>query len=171
MEALPRTGGGLTELMHAARVETRRIREENKGDFIGEQRAVLARLTSAELISDDEAETLLGLYKIGFEAGEGKGDAQRAYFQTRDVFDKMVGGGHASPVALVIASAAVGSFEVTEGSDGAPTVMAFKQSYGAAGAAIGAGIGGLLGGPAGAVLGGEIGGLIGGIVDDKKSPK
>lgn len=171
MEALPKTGGGLTELMHAARVETRRIREENKGDLVSEHRAVLARLTSAELITDGEADTLLGLYKIGYEAGEGRGDAAEAFFRSRDVFDKMVGGGHASPVALVIASAAVGSFELGEGDDGTPTVMAFKQSYGAAGAAIGAGIGGLLGGPAGAVLGGEIGGLIGGIVDDKKSPK
>jgi hypothetical protein len=168
METPSRTGTGLTDLMHAARVETRRVMDENKGDFIGDHRAILARLTAAELVTVEEADTLLGLYKLGFEAGEPKGDAQRAFFESRAIYTRMLAGGHASPVALVIASAAVGSFDVGEGSDGTPTVAVYRQSYGQAGAAIGAGLGALLGGPAGAVLGGEIGGLIGGIVDEKK---
>ncbi|ALE05784.1 hypothetical protein AL755_10395 [Arthrobacter sp. ERGS1:01] len=155
-------------MMNAARVETRRIMAENKGDFVSEQRAILARLTAAELITVEEAETLLSLYKTGFEAGEPRGDAQRAYFESRKIHAKMLAGTHVSPVALVIAAAAVGSFELSEGDDGTTTVTMARQSYGQAGAAIGAGIGSLLGGPAGAVLGGEIGGVIGGIIDDKK---
>ncbi len=76
----------------------------------------------------------------------------------------MVVSGTASPVAMVVASAAVGSFNLSEGPDGAPVITVYRQSYGQAGAAIGAGIGALLGGPAG----GEVGSLIGGIFDDKK---
>jgi hypothetical protein len=171
MEFTPNPGTGMSDAMHAARAETRRIMAENKGDLVAEQKAVLARLTTAKLITDTEAKTLLSLYKIGFEAGEPKGNAQRAYFASRDIYSKLAVSGTASPVALVVASAAVGSFELVNDPKGSPTVVAFKRSYGQSGAAIGAGIGAILGGPAGAILGGEIGGLIGGIVDDKKDKK
>ncbi|MDJ0349679.1 hypothetical protein [Cryobacterium sp. PH29-G1] len=171
MEFTPNPGTGMSDAMHAARTETRRIMAENKGDLVAEQKAVLARLTTAKLITDTEAKTLLALYKIGFDAGEPKGNPQRAYFESREVYSKLAVSGTASPVALVIASAAVGSFELVDDPKGPPTVVAFKRSYGQSGAAIGAGIGAILGGPAGAILGGEIGGLIGGIVDDKKDKK
>lgn len=159
---------GMTDLMHAARAEARRVMEENKGDFVAEHRVILQRLVSADLIRDDEAATLLRLYQVGFEAGEGKGEPAAAFFTSRDIYDELAASTTTSPVALVVAAAAVGSFEISPGTDGAPVVTAYARSYGQALAGIGAGIGSLLGGPAGAVLGGEIGGLIGGIVDDKK---
>jgi hypothetical protein len=171
MEFIANAGTGMTDVMHAARVEARRVIDENKGDFVGEHKVLLARLTEAELITGDEANTLLELYRIGFEAGEEKGDPQRAFFESRELYGTMAASGKASPVALVIASAAVGSFDLSEDPKGSPTIAVYKRSYGQSGAAIGAGIGAILGGPAGAVLGGEIGGLIGGIVDEKKGKK
>ncbi|QUW17964.1 hypothetical protein [Agrococcus sp. Marseille-Q4369] len=158
-------------LMHAARAEARRVMEASKGDLISDHEAVLDRLQAAELIDGDEARTLLELYRIGFEAGEGKADAQRAFFESRSIYDRMAASGTTSPVALVVASAAVGSFEVSPGDDGSTTVAIARQSYGSSLAGIGAGIGAMIGGPAGGALGGAIGGLIGGIVDEKKDKK
>jgi hypothetical protein len=171
MELTSNTGIGMTDAMHAIRAETRRVIDESKGDLIAEQKIVLARLTTAELITDEEADTLLGLYKIGYEAGEGNGNVQRAFFESRDTYDKMAASGTASPVALVIASAAVGSFDLVEDSEGSPTIAVYARSYSQAGAAIGAGIGAYFGGALGAMIGGEIGGLIGGVVDEKKGKK
>ncbi|WP_129545548.1 hypothetical protein [Arthrobacter dokdonensis] len=168
MESTPAIVVGLPDLMHAARVEARGIMEEFKGDYVAEHRAVLARLSAAEVISEDEAETLLGLYRLGYEAGEPKGNPQRAYFETRDIYAKMLAGNKPSPVALVIASAALGSFEVSVFPEGSTTVTIARVSYGSSLSGIGAGIGTLLGGVPGGVLGGAIGGLIGGIIDDKK---
>lgn len=168
METTPASIVGLPDLMHAVRVEARGIMEENKGDYVAEHRAVLARLTAAEVIGDDEAETLLGLYKLGYEAGEPKGNAQRAYFETRDVYAKMLAANKPSPVALVLASAALGSFEVSVDPGGTTTISIARVSYGSSMAGIGAGLGTLLGGVAGGVLGGAIGGLLGGMIDDKK---
>jgi len=159
---------GISDGMHAARAETRRIIDANKGDLVAEYKDIQARLIAADLISSEEAATLVQLYKIGFEAGEGKRDPQKAFFESRDTYNEMAARGPTNPVALVIASAAVGSYQISEGDDGSATVTIARQSYGQAGAGIGAGIGAILGGPAGAVLGGEIGGLIGGIIDDKK---
>jgi hypothetical protein len=164
-------GTDIAGLMHATRIEARRIMDENKGDLVCDHKAILDRLETADLITGEEARTLLDLYKIGYEAGEPKADAQRAYFQSRDMYSKLAGSGKASPVALVVASAAVGSFEISENPEGSTTVTIARVSYGSSLAGIGAGIGSLLGGPAGGVLGGAIGGLIGGIVDDKKGKK
>lgn len=174
MEITPSAIVGLPELMHAVRAETRQVMTDHRGDYVVEHKAVLARLSAADLITDGEAETLLELYKIGYDAGEPKGDPQRAYFTTRDEYAKMLAARNTSPVALVVASAALGSFEITDGADGSggtPTITIARVSYGSSLAGIGAGIGSLLGGPAGGVLGGAIGGLLGGIVDDKKSKK
>lgn len=171
MELSPSTVVGLPDLMHAGRVEARRVMAEHKGNYVAEHKVLLARLKATELISEKEAQTLLGLYKIGYEAGEPKGNAQRAYFETRDVYGKMLAGGEASPVALVIASVALGSFEVSEDPQGSTTVSIARVSYGSSLAAIGAGLGSLIGGAAGGVLGGAIGGFLGGIVDDKKDKK
>jgi len=113
----------------------------------------------------------VNLYKLGYEAGEPKANAQRAYFQSRSIYSEMAASGQTSPVALVVASAAIGSFELNENDDGSTTVTIARTSFGSSLAGIGAGIGALLGGPAGGVLGGAIGGLLGGIVDDKKGKK
>ena len=171
METSTYLGTDIAGLMHAARAEARRIMEANKGDVVSDHKAILDRLEAGGLITGEEVQTLLELYKIGYEAGEPKGNAQRAYFQSRGIYNKLAAGGKASPVALVVASAAVGSFEITENPEGSTTVTMARVSYGSSLAGIGAGIGSLLGGPAGGVLGGAIGGLIGGIVDDKKDKK
>ncbi|WP_425845041.1 hypothetical protein [Agrococcus sp. TSP3-2-1] len=170
-EHQPHTMIDIAGLMHAARAEARRVMEASNGDLISDHEAVLDRLQAAELIDGDEARTLLELYRIGFEAGEGKADAQRAFFESRSIYDRMAASGTTSPVALVVASAAVGSFEVSPGDDGSTTVAIARQSYGSSLAGIGAGIGAMIGGPAGGALGGAIGGLIGGIVDEKKDKK
>ena len=164
-------GTDIAGMMQAARAEARRIMEANNGDLVADHKAILDRLEAAELITDEEVQTLLALYKLGFEAGEGKGDPQRAFFESREVYGKLAAGGKASPVALVVASAAVGSFDIAVNPEGTTTVTIAKVSYGSSLAGIGAGIGSLLGGPAGGVLGGAIGGLLGGIVDDKKGKK
>lgn len=171
METSTYLGTDIAGLMHATRAEARRIMEENKGDLVSDHKAILDRLETGGLITHDEARTLLDLYKIGYEAGEPKADVQRAYFQSRDIYSKLAASGKASPVALVVASAAVGSFEISENPEGSTTVTIARVSYGSSLAGIGAGIGSLLGGPAGGVLGGAIGGLVGGIVDDKKDKK
>jgi hypothetical protein len=171
MESPTYLGTDIAGLMHAARAEARRIMDENKGDVISDHRAILDRLETGGLITNEEAQTLLELYKLGFEAGEPKGDAGRAYFQSREIYSKLAASGKASPVALVVASAAVGSFEISANPEGSTTVTIARVSYGSSLAGIGAGIGSLLGGPAGGVLGGAIGGLVGGIVDDKKGKK
>ncbi|MEB0014761.1 hypothetical protein QN416_24505, partial [Glaciimonas sp. Cout2] len=66
MEAPTYLGTDIAGLMHAARAEARRIVEANKGDMISDHKAILDRLEAAELITDDEVQTLLGLYKLGF---------------------------------------------------------------------------------------------------------
>ncbi|GEK80865.1 hypothetical protein [Agrococcus baldri] len=171
MEHGPYLGTDIAGLMHAARAEARRVMASTKGDMVGDHRAILERLEVADLITHEEAGTLLDLYRMGYEAGEGKGDAQRAFFATRGTYDRLAASGTASPVALVLASASVGSYEVAPGDDGSTTVTIARQSYGTSLAGIGAGIGAVIGGPIGGTLGGAIGGLIGGIVDEKKDTK
>jgi hypothetical protein len=106
MESATYLGTEIAGLMQAARAESRRIIDANKGDMVSERRAILDRLEAAELITDDELKTLLELYRIGYEAGKGKSDVQRAFFESRDIYDKLAAGSKASPVALVVASAA-----------------------------------------------------------------
>jgi hypothetical protein len=171
MDTTPNLGIGMTDAMHAARAEARRVMDANKGDLVGEHKVLLTRLTDAAVISDEESRTLLELYRLGYEAGEAKGEPRSAFFRSREIYDRMAADGKAGPVALVLASAALGAFELEESPEGTPTVVVYKRSYAQSGAAIGAGIGALLGGAGGAILGGEIGGLIGGIVDEKKDDK
>ena len=161
-------GTDIAGLMHSARMEARRVTDANKGDLVSDHKAILDRLETADLITDEESRTLLELYRLGYVAGEGKADVQQAYFDSRDTYDKLAATGKASPVALIMASASVGSFEISQSPEGSPTFAIARQSYGSALSGIGAGIGAIIGGPAGATLGAAIGGLVGGIVDDKK---
>lgn len=170
-EGSPYLGTDIAGLMHASRAEARRVMAESKGDLVLDHRAILDRLHAADLITEEEVHDLLALYRLGYEAGEPKGDAERAYFATRDAYDRMAASGTASPVALVVASASLGSFELSPDPGGGTTVAIARQSYGSSLAGIGAGIGALIGGPAGGALGGAIGGLLGGIVDEKKDKK
>lgn len=172
MEKAAHTVIGMTEGMRAARAETRRIIDANKGDFVAEQKEVLTRLHEADLISAEEVETLVQMYRHMVEASHDKGDVTRAYFSTREIHDRMAANLATSPVALVVAGATLGAFEVDPDPDGgAPTVTVYRISYGGALAGIGAGLGALLGGPGLGVLGGQIGGFLGGIIDDKKGDK
>src|SRR4051794_3480016 len=115
-------GTDIAGMMHAARTEARRIMNENKGDLVADHKAILDRLEAAELITDTEVKTLLDLYRLGYEAGEGKGDVQRAFLQSREIYGTLAASGTASPVALVVASAAVGSFEISANPEGSTTV-------------------------------------------------
>jgi len=172
MDTTAHTAIGMTDGMRAARAETRRIIEESKGDFVAEQKEVLLRLHEADLITAEEVEILVQLYRHVIEASHDKGDVTRSYFDARTVHDRLAANIATSPVALVVAGATLGAFEVEPDPDGgAPTVVVYRVSYGGALAGIGAGLGALLGGPAGGVLGGQIGGFIGGIIDDKKGDK
>lgn len=172
MDTTAHTAIGMTDGMRAARAETRRIIEESKGDFVAEQKEVLLRLHEAGLITAEEVETLVQLYRHVIEASHDKGDVTRSYFDARTVHDRLAANVATSPVALVVAGATLGAFEVEpDPNGGAPTVVVYRVSYGGALAGIGAGLGALLGGPAGGVLGGQIGGFIGGIIDDKKGDK
>ena len=171
MENYAPVRAGMSDLMHAARTEALRIMSETKGDHVREHELVLQRLVAADVIGGGDAESLLGLYKIGYEAGQGKGDPRRAFFASRDIYNKIAASPQPNPVSLIIASAAIGSFDLSEGPDGSIVVTVYALSYGQQGAAIGAGIGTLLGGAVGGMLGGEIGGLIGGIFDSKGKGK
>jgi hypothetical protein len=109
------------------------------------------------------------LAEIGHEVGTGKKkSAKEGYFESRDLYNELVVSGEASPVALVIASSAVGSYEIKEDSGGAGGVV-FSKSAGdweGRGTAIGGLIGAAVGGAAGAAIGGLIGGAVGHAVDE-----
>lgn len=167
----PHTVIGIADGMHAARVEARRIIDESKGDLVAEQDMLLSRLAEAGLIRAEERESLLRIFRVGHEASRDKGDVPRAFFEARRMHAQLAASGTASPVALLVASATVGAFDVEADEEGTPTVVVYKFSYGPHLTAIGAGIGALIGGAAGGILGGEIGGFIGGIIDSKKDDK
>ena len=161
---------GMPDLMRAVRAEASRVMKETKGDLVGELDMLLGRLVDAELIRRDEVGPLLELYKVSLQAGQDKGDPTRAYFDARGRYDKLAGQGP-SPVALIVAGASLGSFDLELADDGTPTVVVYRVSYGTHLAAIGASVGVLLGGAVGGVLGGQIGGFLGGIIDEKKDDK
>lgn len=171
MESSTYLGTDIARLMLTGRSEARRIADAHKGHRVGDHKAILDRLQTGGLITGKEAQVLLDLCQVGYEAGKPKADVQRAYFQSRKMYSELAASGTASPVALVVTSAAVGSFEINENLEESTTVTTARASYGFSLAGVEAGIGALLGGSAGGVLGGAIGGLRGGIVDDKKDKK
>jgi hypothetical protein len=159
-------GVGVSDLQHAARAEIDRILKETKGDELAQSKLLIARMRELNLITDAEVAAVSRLAEVGFEAGAGKRSAREAYFESRDLYNKLLAGGEASPVALVLASSAVGSYSITENPDGSGVVVFAKSggNWEGRGAAAGAIIGSLWG-PGGAAVGGAVGGLVGAAVD------
>lgn len=138
------------------------------GNPLEETKLLHHRLRELDLVQDHEVELLSRLAELSFETAEGKRSAQSAYFEARDIYNGMLASAPASPVALTIASGSVGSYTISQSSDGSGAVIFASNNGGYwehRGAAAGAIIGGVLGGPTGAALGGAIGGLVGAVVD------
>ncbi len=171
MDTMLRGVTGMSDLMHAARAEASSVTKKTKGDLVAELDLLLDRLVEAGILQPEETRQLLELYRITYEAGQEKGEPTRAFFDVRSRYDRLAADGSTSPVALVIAGAALGSFDLELEADGTTTVAVYRASYGTQLAAIGASIGVIVGGAIGGVLGGQIGGLLGGIIDDKKGDK
>jgi hypothetical protein len=107
--------------------------------------------------------------EVGYEVAAEKTSATEAYLETRDLYNDLLAGGGASPVALALASSSVGSYSISQDSDGSKTIVMAKTSTwedrgGKAGTLIGAAVGGVTG----AVIGGVVGGLVGAVVDECK---
>ena len=164
-------GVGVGDLQHAALAEARRIMREAKGDRHVAAVLMFDRLGEMGLISESERGVLVKMHDADAESSvERKGGSPggtSAYFTVRGFYDEMLTKGGASPVALVLASGLVGSYEPVPSDDGTTVIYAKSNgNYEATLAAAGAIIGGVFGGGPGAALGGAIGGVIGKIVDD-----
>ena len=167
MELTPTIGVGVSDLQHAARAEIDRIIKKTNGNELAQIKLLIERLRELNLITGTEIAALFRLAEVGYEAGTGKRSAKEAYFESRDLYNKLLAGGKASPVALVLASSAVGSYSITESPNGSGTVV-FAKGVGfweGRGAAAGAAIGTAIGGPGGALIGGAVGGIVGAAVD------
>lgn len=166
---------GMSDLMHAMRVETRRIMAAADGDLVVEHELILDRLVDAGAVRRSECEHLLTIFRHVHEAGEGKHDPATAYLAVRSTYDRLAGDPQVSPVAVIVAGAGLGSFQLEAAGDagggGSLGVSVARVSNGQQLSGIGAAIGVILGGVAGGVLGGAIGGYIGGMLDDKKDKK
>ena len=167
MELTPAVGVGVSDLQHAARAEITRIIKESKGDELVQSRLLLGKLRDLELVTEKEMASLRKLAEIGHETGTGKRKPAEAYLASRDLYNELLAGGRASPVALVLASSAVGSYSATENPDGSGGVVFAKSggNWEGRGAAAGAVIGSIWG-PAGAAVGGAVGGIVGHAVDE-----
>jgi hypothetical protein len=169
-------GVGVADLQQAALAEARRLMREAGGDRRVATGLVFERLHDLGWVSASERETLQKMHEVGTPfarpEGGGKGsrpDATRAYLEVRDMYHALLTRGDASPVALVLAAGAVGSYEPVPGDDGTTVVYAkSNRSYQGILGGAGAIIGGAIGGAAGAAIGGAIGGVVGTIVDDCK---
>jgi hypothetical protein len=167
LEFNPAIGVGVGDIQHAVRAEVERILKETKGDELAQTKVIHGMLRTRGLLTEAEVRTANKLAQIGIEAGKGKRDARAAYFESRDLYNGLLAKGDASPVILALASSAVGSFSITEGTDGSPGVV-FKKSDGSwekRGIGLGAAIGAIWG-PLGAGIGGAVGGAVGAAVDE-----
>jgi outer membrane protein with glycine zipper len=166
MELAPMIGVGASDLQHALRAEVDRIVRETKGNALAQSKLLIGMLRERNLINDKEVAALNNLAEAGHEAGAGRIAAKAAYFASRDLYNKLLASPGASPVALALASSAVGSYSITQGSGGDTVIFAKSGGdWEGRGAAAGAVIGSLWG-PAGAAVGGVIGGLVGHAVDE-----
>ena len=162
----PTIGVGVSDLQHAVRAEIQRIIKETKGDALAQTKLLIRMLRERDLINEKEVKTLSQIAEAGHKSAAGKKSAHAAYFEVRELYNKLLASPGTSPVALVLASSAVGSYSTTQGSDGKTVV--FKASSGGwegRGAAAGAVIGSIWG-PLGAAVGGAVGGLVGHAVDE-----
>jgi hypothetical protein len=168
MELTPMIGVGVSDLQHAARTEVKRIIEETKGDALAQTKLLVKRLRELDFLTNSEVEPVVRLAELGHQAGIGETSATEAYLESRRLYDELLASGKASPVALVLASSAVGSYSTAEASDGSGSVIFAKRSndWEHRGAAAGAIIGGAIGGVAGAAIGGAVGGIVGAAVDE-----
>jgi plasmid stability protein len=161
----PVIGVGAGDLQHAVRAEVRRILKETEGDPLAQIKLLINRMHDLRLITDSDVDALNRLADLGNEAVRQKGDARGPYFESRDIYNKMLAGGESSPVAMVLASSAVGSFSISEDGDGAVVFAKASGEWegrlGAAGAVIGS-----FWGPAGAAAGAVIGSAVGAAVDE-----
>ena len=169
-------GVGVADLQQAALMEARRLMREAGGDRRVATGLVFERLHDLGWVSAAERDVLQKMHEVGApfarqDAG-GKGgrpDAGRAYLEVREMYHALLTRGDASPVALVLAAGAVGSYEPVPGDDGTTVVYAkSNRSYQGILGGAGAIIGGAIGGAPGAAIGGAIGGVVGTIVDDCK---
>jgi hypothetical protein len=169
-------GVGVADLQQAALAEARRLMREAGGDRRVATGLVFERLHDLGWVSAPERDVLQKMHEVGASAARqeegGKGgrpDAARAYLEVREMYHTLLTRGDASPVALVLAAGAVGSYEPVPGDDGTTVVYAkSNRSYQGILGGAGAIIGGAIGGAPGAAIGGAIGGVVGTIVDDCK---
>jgi hypothetical protein len=164
-EFTPAIGIGVGELAQAALEESRRIMRSAKGDRRQAGKLLLNKVRELGWITEAEQKSIQQLLDLAATDGSGKKSTTAAYFEARKVHHAMLAEGKAGPVALALASGAVGAFEPVE----TPKGVIYKtnnRSYQAVLGSAGAIIGGALGGGPGAAIGGAIGGVIGTIVDD-----
>jgi hypothetical protein len=160
-------GVGVGDLQHAARAEVQRIVRETKGDELAQIKLLLRKLRQQDLITDPEVTALHRLSEVSHEAAAERASAQEAYFESRKVLNSMLTSGEASPVALALASSAVGSYSISEKPDGSGVVVLAKKagSWEERGRTVGALIGARWG-TDGAAVGAAIGGVVGAAVDE-----
>lgn len=159
-------GVGVGDFQAAITSEIARINKETKGDALAQMKLLHRMLRDRNLLTEAEVRVMDKLATTGHRAA-GKENATDAYFQSRDLYNSLIIQGDASPVALVLAASAVGSYEPTKSSDGSGTVV-YKKSAGdweGRGKTLGAAVGAYFGGVAGAAIGAEIGGAVGHAVD------
>lgn len=175
-------GVGVADLQQAALAEARRIMRAAKGDRSVAAQLVLKKLHDHGWITGHELDVLSkmqGLTTRGAGSAKSvKGGAAKApgqkrlvddYREVRRLYNGLLAEGGASPVALVLAAGAAGSYETMDDADGTTVVYAKStRNYQATLGGAGAIIGGAIGGAPGAAIGGAIGGVIGTIVDDCK---
>jgi hypothetical protein len=166
-EITPRFGFGVGEVGQAALEEARRLMRSAKGDRRQAAKLLLGKVRELGWITESEEASVQKLLELATTDASGKGHATAAYFEARNVHHAMLADGKAGPVALALASGAVGAFEPVETPNGVVYRTSGRSYQGVLGTA-GAIIGGALGGAPGAAIGGAIGGVIGTIVDDCK---
>lgn len=175
MEFTATIGVGVADLQHAALAEARRFMREAKGDRAVATKLVFERVAELGWITAEESDVLVKMYQSGTDATAAKAQKQRlsvpasAYLDVRERYAGLLAQANTSPVALVLAAGAVGSYEAEPGADDTTVVYAKNtRSYQGILGGAGAIIGGAIGGAPGAAIGGAIGGVIGTIVDDCK---
>jgi hypothetical protein len=146
LELAPAIGVGVSDLQQAVRAEVDRISKETKGDELAQCKLLFGMLRERDLLTDTEVTAIFRLAEVGHEVGAGKTSARDPYFESRDMYNKLLADGKASPAALVLASSAVGSYSINEDPDRSGVVIFLKNGgiWAARGAAAGAQIGSVI---------------------------